>query len=152
MAAVSVITTTDISRSHVDESIMVHGRDATVALYNLMACFYHHLFGPDCTFVRTLLYARQVVEEQAASYATTDLFDHNLGYKVTSKLISAVQEIFRYIKTEDHLKYDMLPSTPKFYNYHQFMGMGIGQVSFPLAPPIAQPDTTQQQACQPAPT
>ena len=48
-----------------------------------MAYFYHHLFGPSCPFVHTLLYTKQVVEEQAALYATTDLFDHDVGYKVT---------------------------------------------------------------------
>ena len=64
MEAASVITTRDISRSHADEPIMFYGRDATVALYDLMACFYHHLFGPNYPFVRTLLYTKQVVEEQ----------------------------------------------------------------------------------------
>jgi hypothetical protein len=105
MAAASVITTTDISKSNADKPIMIHGRDATVALYDLMACFYHHLFGPACPFVQTLLCAKQVVEEQAAAYPTTKQLDHNIGYKVTSRLIRGVQEFFQDVKTEQQLTY-----------------------------------------------
>lgn len=135
MAEASVVTTTDISKIHADEPIIVHGQDATVALYDLMACFYHHLFGPNCPFVMTLLYTKQVVEEQAEYYATTEHFDLNLGNQVTSKLISWVQEFFRNIMTEEQLHYGMLPGTSRFDNYLQFMGMGIGQTPLPLAPP-----------------
>ena len=150
MAAASLIITTDISKSHVGEPIMVHGRDATVALYDLMACFYHHLFGPSFPFVHTLLYAKQVVEEQAASYTTTELFNNNIGYKVTSRLISGVQEFFCDVKTEQQLNYGLLPSTPKFTTYLQFIGMGIAQLPLPLAPPEANQTPSHQQAHQQA--
>ena len=62
MEAASVITTTDISKGYTDKPIMIHGRDETVALYDLMTCFYHYLFGSACPFVHTLLYTKKVVE------------------------------------------------------------------------------------------
>ena len=93
------------------------------------------IFLDPVSLLYTLLYAKQVVEEQAAYYATIELFDHNLGYKVTSKLVSGVQEFFCDIKTEEQLNYGMLPSTPKFNTYLQLLGMGISQVPPPLAPP-----------------
>ena len=83
MEAASVITTTNISKGNTDEPLMIHGRDATVALYDLMACFYHHLFGPACPFVQTLLHAKQVVEDQAIAFTTTLIFNLNIGNKVT---------------------------------------------------------------------
>ena len=79
------------------------------------------------------------MEEQAAYYVTTELFDHNLGYKVTLKLISGVKEFFRDIKTEEKLNYGMLPSTPKFNTYLQFIGMGIAQVPLPPSAPCGSP-------------
>lgn len=102
MSAASVLTTMDIYKSYTDKPIMVHSQDATVALYDLMACFYHHLFGPNCPFVWTLQYAKKVVEEQAGYHATTEQFDLYLVNQVTSKLISGVQEFFRHIMTEEH--------------------------------------------------
>ena len=39
----------------------------------------------------------------------------------------------------------MLPSTPKFNTYLQFLVMGIAQVPLPLAPPAANQAPTQQQ-------
>ena len=83
MAVASVVTTTDISKSHADKAIMEHVRDATKALYDLMTCFYHHLFGPNCPFVQNLQYAKQVVEEQSGYHARTEQFDINLENQVT---------------------------------------------------------------------
>ena len=150
MAAASMITTTYISKSNADEPIMIHGRDATVALYDLIACFYHHLFGPACPFVQILLYAKQVVEEQAIAYPTTDQFYHNIVYKVTSKIISGVQEFFQDVKTDQQLDYGLLPGTPKFTTYLQLIGMGISQVPLPIAPPEANQTPARQQAHQQA--
>jgi hypothetical protein len=113
---------------------MIHGRDATVVLYDLMACFYHHLFGPACPFVQTLLLAKQVVEEQAIAFPTTELFDLHKGNKVTSRLIKGVQEFFQDVITEQQLSYGLLPSTPKFSNYLNFLGLVVAQAPHPLAP------------------
>ena len=95
-----------------------------------------------------LLYTKQVLEEQSIAYPTTDQFGHNIGYKVTSRLISGVQEFFCDVKTDQQLDYGLLPSTPKFITYLQFIVMGIAQVPLPLAPPEANQTPVHQQAHQ----
>jgi hypothetical protein len=54
---------------------------------------------------------------------------------VTSRLIKGVQEFFQDVKTDQQLTYGLLPSTPKFSNYLNFLGLGVAQAPYPLVPP-----------------